>query len=122
MLILLIQIFSMVYFVIYNLLNPKQQNSENEFAISLKVLNDTIDLYKESILNPKIMTLRHQYDLDPNSRTNSIKAFQEVLNTLISESAKEIMKNYISNDCYKTLILYYNINGLVLYIITQLKR
>lgn len=81
-----------------------------------------IELYKETILTNKITVLSLKYDLNPQSKTNSLKAFEIAKKELISESLKEIMKNYLSKKCLKSLIGKYGVDGLGLLILTHLKR
>jgi len=98
------------------------ENRENEFVIYSKILTIIIDLYRDAILIAKITALSSQYDLNEKSKTNSLLAFEKVKNELISESIKDIIKNYLSKRCLKVLKARYGINGLSLVILTQLKR
>ncbi len=113
---------SVLTLIIWFFLNKWLEDRENEFVIYFKILTIIIDLYKETILDVKITTLSSQYDLNEKSKTNSLHAFEKVKNELISESIKDIMKNYLSKKCLKILTDRYGINGLSLIILTQLKR
>lgn len=98
------------------------EDTHSEFVISYNILMNIIELYKETILTNKITVLSLKYDLNPQSKTNSLKAFEIAKKELISESLKEIMKNYLSKKCLKSLIGKYGVDGLGLLILTHLKR
>ena len=99
----------------------KLETKENLFVVSNSVLHDTINLYFQTILQEKIEALSSQYDLDPKSKTQAIKAYNESCNLLLSQAAKDIMRNYLSKDCLKILLKFYSIDGLILTIISKLK-
>ena len=98
------------------------KDRESEFLVNYKVLETTIELYKESILLSKINMLSSKYDLNEKSPTNSRQAFEKAKNELISETVKEIIKDYLSKECVNSLLRYYSVDGLGLLIITHLKR
>lgn len=108
--------------VIWFMLVKFLEDRESEFVVNYKVMNDIIEIYKEVILSDKINTLRLQYDLNEKSQTNSRRAFETAKNKLISETVKEIIKEYLSKKCLKSLLQHYSIDGLSLLIITHLKR
>jgi len=90
--------------------------------VNHNVLLNVIDIYKELILTNKLNTLAAQYDLNEKSATNSRLAFEKSKNAIISDTAKEIIKQYLSKDCLRVLLKYYSIDGLSLLVITHLKR
>ena len=94
----------------------------SEFVVNYNVLLSVIELYKESILLNKIQTLERKYDLNEQSKTNSRQAFEKAKNELISETVKEIIRDYLSKECVNSLLRHYSIDGLSLLIITHLKR
>jgi hypothetical protein len=98
------------------------KDQESEFVVNYRVLTDVIELYKESILLNKIHTLETLYDLNEKSKTNSRQAFEKAKNELISETVKEIIKDYLSEECVSSLLRHYSVDGLSLLIITHLKR
>ena len=108
----------LVWFIIVKLLKDR----ESEFVVNFNVLTNIIEIYKESILLSKINALRAQYDLNEKSPTNSRQAFEKAKNALISETVKEIMKDYLSEQCLHSLLRHYSVDGLSLLIITHLKR
>lgn len=107
-----------IYFVITKL----SKDRETEFLVNYKILETMIELYKESILLSRINTLRIKYDLNDKSPTNSILVFEKAKNELISETVKEIIKDYLSKKCVNSLLEHYSVDGLSLLIITHLKR
>lgn len=113
---------SILSIIIWRIIVKTPKGRESEFVVNRNVLLDVIELYKESILLNKIRMLKIQYDLNEKSPTNSRQAFEKAKNELISETVKEIIKNYLSKECAKSLLQYYNIDGLSLLIITHLKR
>ena len=106
----------------YFVINKLSKDHESEFLVNYKILESTIELYKESILLSKINTLRIQYDLNEKSPTNSRQAFEKAKNELISDTVKESMKSYLSKHCVNSLLRHYSVDGLSLLIITHLKR
>ncbi|MFA7507001.1 MAG: hypothetical protein WCZ11_02060 [Bacilli bacterium] len=108
--------------LLYTLIQKKEPIDDNNFAINLNTFISTIDLYKESILKSNLESLKSKYDLNEKSQTNSIKAYISAKDELINTSVKDIFKNFISANCLKNLLKYYNTNGLTLLVITQLKR
>ena len=109
--------------IIFYFINVKlSKDRESEFLVNYKVLETTIELYKESILLSKINMLRSKYDLNEKSPTNSRQAFEKAKNELISETVKEIIKGYLSKKCVNSLLRHYSVDGLSLLIITHLKR
>lgn len=95
---------------------------DNSFKLSLTILLDIIETYKINCFDLELEKLKSQYDLNPNSKTNSIKAYSEVKNKLILETAKKILNQYITKDCIKTLTRFYKMDYILLIIVTNLKR
>ncbi len=112
-----------VSIIIFYFISVKlSKDRESEFLVNYKVLETTIELYKESILLSRINMLRSKYDLNEKSPTNSRQAFETAKNELISGTVKEIIKDYLSKECVNSLLRYYSVDGLSLLIITHLKR
>jgi hypothetical protein len=108
--------------VVWSILVKLSKDRESEFVVNRNVLIDIIELYRESILLSKINSLKVKYDLNEQSKTNSRQAFEKAKNELISETVKEIIKDYLSTECVESLLKHYSIDGLSLLIITHLKR
>lgn len=108
--------------ICFILIKKQIVNREEQFVICNTLLKTVSDIYYDSVLNGKIETLKTKYDLNPKSRTNSIAAFTEAYNSLLAESAKQIIRNHISKKCLKTLLDYYDMNSVILTIIFYLKR
>jgi hypothetical protein len=117
-LVLLCILTILIWFIIVRFLKDR----ESEFVVNFNVLTNIIEIYKESILLSKINVLRVQYDLNEKSPTNSRLAFEKAKNELISATVKEIMKEYLSKECVRSLLRHYSVDGLSLLIITHLKR
>lgn len=100
----------------------KERIHEDEFVISNTVLNNVMNNYYESILVFKIEELKKNYDLDPSSKTNSIKPFTENYNIMLKDCSKEIITSYLSKNCLSVLLKYYSVESLVLIIISNLKK
>lgn len=95
---------------------------DNDFVISNGIVLALINFYFDMILQDKIDALKLQFDLDPKSKTQSYKAFNDSYNILLANSAKDIMKNYLSKNCLNILLKHYSVDGLALMIISNLKR
>lgn len=114
---LLVQVILLILILI-----KLKTNQNDEFVVSNGILLALINFYNDMILQTKLEALRPQFDLDPSSKTQAIKAFNEVYNNLLSDSAKEIMKKYLSKHCLEILLKQYSVDGLALMIISNLKR
>jgi len=119
---LLVIILIMLVLMFINLFIKIPKEKDSEFVVNHNVLLNVIDIYKELILTNKLNTLAAQYDLNEKSATNSRLAFEKSKNAIISDTAKEIIKQYLSKDCLRVLLKYYSIDGLSLLVITHLKR
>jgi len=119
---LLVIILIMLVLMFINLFIKIPKEKDSEFVVNHNVLLNVIDIYKELILTNKLNTLAAQYDLNEKSATNSRLAFEKSKNAIISDTAKEIIKQYLSRDCLRVLLKYYSIDGLSLLVITHLKR
>lgn len=108
----------LVWFVVVKILKER----DTDFVVNYNVLLNVIELYIETILRGKINILSRQFDLNENSKTNSILAFEKAKDELISNSVKDIMNMYLSKNCLRSLLRHYNVEGLSLLIITHLKR
>lgn len=94
---------------------------EEEYIVATKHLELMINCYKTSVLDPKIAILQRNHDLDKNSQVNSIKSFEELHNKLISQCAGEILKKHVNKNSRKILAKYFSEDGLILFVITNLK-
>lgn len=94
---------------------------EEEYVVATKHLEMIINCYKTTMLEPKIAALQQNHDLDKTSQVNSIKAFAETHNKLISQCAGEILKKHVNRNSRKILAKYFSEDGLILFVITNLK-
>jgi len=96
-------------------------NTKDEYVINLSVLEHVIDDYITMILEKKIQTVRRNYNLDPESKINSIIAFEKRVNEIISESSMEILK-LIAPKTLKSLRQRFSNKSLALLIINRIKQ
>jgi hypothetical protein len=108
--------------IIIFILIRKSGDNDQQFIIANTFLKNVCDIYYDSTLKNKIEEIKKTFDLDPQSRTNSIVAFNKQYNELLAESAKQIVRGYISKNCLKTLLTYYDMNSIILTIVFYLKR
>jgi len=118
-----LEVVILIVLILIFYLNKKKTTNfnEQEYVVAIKTLQLTIDCYNKSILTPFKEQVQASYDLNPESPTNAIKKFDREMHELITNSAKEILKNYISVDSRKVLMKYYNIDALTLFVLTNLK-
>ena len=95
--------------------------NDKEFEVSIKNLELIINCYKHSILIPIKVKMEKNYDLDYTSQTNAIKKFQQEERNLITIATKKILNDYISLSLRKSLMKYFNIDSLTLFVLTKLK-
>jgi len=95
---------------------------ESNFLISLKILDMTIDNYCDSYFIDHINTLKKQYDLDNNSQTQSIDQFNKKYIEEVQSSIKIILDRYLSDVIKDQLLIYFSMDGLILYIMSRLSQ
>lgn len=95
----------------------KNQNSISKdiFLINLAVLDHVIDDYIQIIFNSKIEQHKVLYNLNPESKVNSIKSYKSKVNTIISESTIEIIK-LLTKQVRRNLKKSFSDKSLALYI------
>jgi len=93
---------------------------QSEYAVSLDALKILLSRYS-AILAPVIDHLRSQYDTDPESKTSAIVTFSEELDKLYTAHVKIVINDYLSDDLRRILVKYLSDNGMVLYILMNLK-
>jgi len=111
-----------IFIILLIILNQQKDRKDFTFVISYDIFNNIITNYIEIIFIPKVNYLKTIYNLDKDSKVNSIKSFNEEIDKIISESVKEIIQKYTSKKCLKSLLKYHNINGLSIIIALQLKK
>ena len=95
--------------------------AQEEYVVATKHLEMIINCYKTSVLEHKLGVLHKTHNLDKDSQFNAIKKFDEENNNLISECAKDILKNYVNDNSKIILAKYFSSDGLILFVITNLK-
>ena len=118
-----IEVVILIVLILLFVKNKKETTNfnEQEYVVAIKTLQLIIDCYNKSILTPFKEQMQIGYDLNPESPTNAIKKFEREMHDLITKSAKELLKKFISADLRKVLMKYYNIDSLTLFVLTNLK-
>jgi len=93
---------------------------QQEYSISLDALNIILSRYKV-ILTPVVEHLATQYDTDPSSKTAAISQYLDAQDKLFNLHVKIIINDYLSDDLRRALVKYLGDNGMVLYILMNLK-
>jgi hypothetical protein len=88
------------------------------FTIFLNI----IETYRIHIYEPTLEMKSKQFNLDPTEKTNSIQAYNKMEQELLKYSASEILTKYILPECLFLLKKYYNMDYIMLLIITNLKK
>ena len=104
----------MIYKKIYS-------NSRDEYIINISVLEHIIDDYYNMILEKDVQRVRKNYNLDPESKVNSIIAFEKQVNELVSKASVDIMK-MLTPRTAKCLKKRFSSNSLALLIINRIKQ
>jgi len=104
----------MIYKKIYS-------NSRDEYIINISVLEHIIDDYYNMILEKDVQRVRKKYNLDPESKVNSIIAFEKQVNELITKSSVDIIK-MLTPRIRKCLGKRFSDNSLALIIINRIKQ
>ena len=87
----------------------------------MKLLDILIDDYFVFYLYPKIEQLKKSHDLDVKSQTNSIKLFNQEYSEILNKYTNDVI-NHLSLKIKKELLIYFSIDGLLLYIINQFQK
>jgi hypothetical protein len=103
------------------LFKKRSQKTGEEFAITFNSLSSVLTSYKQHVLDPKLKILRKEHDLDPKSKSNSIKVYNKEKEELIRNAANEIFAKYINRKTLKNLEEFYTREGLILFIITYFR-
>lgn len=97
------------------------RNSKDEYVINLSILERLIDDYVNTVLIKEIQQNKRQYNLDPESKINSVLAFEKKCNDLIGVASLEILK-MISPKTLKYLSIRFSDESLALLIINKIKQ
>jgi hypothetical protein len=119
----IIIIFGIIFiFILLTILNSQKDKKDFNFIICSEIFNNLINNYIEIIFIPKLNNLKALYNLDKESKLNSIKSFNQEAEKLVSDCVKDFINTFISKKCLKNLLKYYNIAGLSIIIAMQLKK
>ena len=97
------------------------KNSKDEYVINLSVLERVIDDYVNTILSKKIQQDKKNYNLDPESKLNSVLSFEKKVNEQISEASIDILK-ILSPEVSKSLSKKFSRKALALLVINKIKQ
>ena len=97
------------------------KNSKDEYVINLSVLERVIDDYVNTILSKKIQQDKKNYNLDPESKLNSVLSFEKKVNENISEASIDILK-ILSPEVSKSLNKKFSRKALALLVINKIKQ
>ena len=97
------------------------KNSKDEYVINLSVLERVIDDYVNTILSKKIQQDKKNYNLDPESKLNSVLSFEKKVNEQISEASMDILK-ILSPEVFKSLSKKFSRKALALLVINKIKQ
>lgn len=111
-----------IQIVILVLILTRVKSKDDEFVIANATLVNVVDTYYNMVLIGQVEDLRKLYDLNPESKTNSLKPYTEKYNILLKNCSKEIMTSYLSKNCLSILLKYYSVESLALIIISNFKR
>jgi len=111
-----------VQIVVLILILTRVKGKDDEFVIANATLVNVVDNYYNMVLIGQVEELRKLYDLNPESKTNSLKPYTEKYNILLKNCSKEIMTSYLSKNCLSILLRYYSVESLALIIISNFKR
>ena len=96
-------------------------NSRDEYIVTISILEQVIDDYYNMVLEKDVQRIRKNYNLDPESKVNSIIAFEKQVNELISKASVAIMK-MLTSRTRKCLKKRFSSNSLALLIINRIKQ
>ena len=117
----LIALFTIVQVVLILIYKEVCGNSRDEYVISMSTLERVISDYVTVVLTKEIQSLRKDHNLNPESKLNSIIAFEKKVNDVVSESSYAIMK-MLAPKTLKTLQKRFSNNSLALLIINKIKQ
>ena len=100
----------------------EKNDYEKEFKTSISALNGVVEAHVQMIFDEEVSRLRSQFDLKVESQTNSKKQFIQAFDDLCNQTTKIIMKTYLSKSLLKTLLEYYTIEGLTLFVLSILRK
>lgn len=116
-----LMIVQIIILVLILLTIYRKIESKEGFIICSNVILENISSYKITVLQNKINKIQKNYDLNVDSQTNSLSIFNKEIDKLTNESAKEIVRG-LSKHTRKTLLKYYSQSGLILLIISNLRK
>ena len=119
----LIDVFQLIFLIVITLilLLGRKSSPIEDFKTTLSSLNTILTVYKENVLIPRIEGLKKNYDLNPESQSNAIAAFEKDKDKLINEAVKETFSKFLDKRLTGMLETYYTRDGLILFIVTYFR-
>ena len=114
------QLIALIVIILIALLR-KNTTPIEEFNVSLSSLNTILTVYKDNVLIPKIKVLQKEHDLNPESKSNSIKLYEKQKEELINNSVQETFSRFLDKRLVAKLERYYTRDGLILFIVTYFR-
>ena len=114
------QLIALIVIILVILLR-KNTTPIEEFNVSLSSLNTILTVYKDNVLIPKIKVLQKEHDLNPESKSNSIKLYEQQKEELISNAVQETFSKFLDKRLVAKLERYYTRDGLILFIVTYFR-
>ena len=114
------QLIALIVIILVILLR-KNTTPIEEFNVSLSSLNTILTVYKDNVLIPKIKILQKEHDLNPESKSNSIKLYEQQKEELISKAVQETFSKFLDKRLVAKLERYYTRDGLILFIVTYFR-
>ena len=99
-----------------------KKTKEDEFTTAISALNGIVEAHVQTIFEERIGQLRSKFDLKAESQTNSSNQFVNAFDDLCNQTTKIIIKTYLSESLLRTLLKYYKIEGLTLFILSILRK
>jgi hypothetical protein len=107
--------------IVFLILNQKRSETKDEFLINLAVLDHVIDDYVQIVYQSKIDKLKLAHNLNPESKLNAIKSYENKVNILISETTVDIIK-LLTKQTSKQLRKRFSDKSLALYISNKIRN
>lgn len=100
----------------------KFELDSDQYSVLIYHLNLCIDQYFENLVKPKITKLRKEIDINPDSPTQNINRYRELVNEEIKKSVSTFINDYTTEHIRSNLLNYFSYDGLILYIYTKIQH
>lgn len=93
---------------------------KSEKDLAFELVDEIIIVYRSSKLVFQINDLQLKYDIDKDSEVNAINTFNKEINSILTNSCKDIINNYLSTSLKDTLDKYVTEDFMIMYIVMKL--